>query len=279
MLRITILCDNVVGFPFGIGEHGFSALVEVDGEAILFDAGSGKGIIPNTMTFGKDLRAVKKICISHGHFDHTEGLPQVLPLMQSPDVHAHPGVFQERIGERKLGETVVRRFIGIPYRREYLEYLGARFRLECGFREIARDVFLTGEVPRYSIFEKGDANLLLPHAGSFVQDPILDDQSLVIRTSQGLVVLFGCAHSGMINILDHARKKTGEERIHAVLGGTHLGFLSPEQLAASIQELKTMDPHVVGVSHCTGMKPAVRMWQEFGERFSFAHVGSSFQFE
>lgn len=279
MVRITILCDNVVGFPFGIGEHGFSALVERDDRTILFDTGSGKGLISNALIFGKDLRAVEEICLSHGHFDHTEGLAQILPLLKNSQVFAHPGVFQERFGERRLGDKVVRRFIGIPHRREYLEQLGARFHLECGFREIGPGVFLTGEVPRETPFEKGDPNLLIPFGGSFAQDPVLDDQSMVIPTSQGLVVLMGCAHSGMINTLRYAQRKTGQERIRAVLGGTHLGFLSPEQLEESISELAAMEPELVAVSHCTGLPAAARLMQSFGERFSFAHVGTSLSFE
>lgn len=279
MIRITILCDNVVGFPFGIGEHGFSALVEKDHQTILFDTGSGKGLIFNAITFGKDLREVERICLSHGHFDHTEGLAQVLPLMRNPHVYAHPGVFQERFGERKLGETVVRRFIGIPHRKEYLEHLGARFHLECDFHEIAPEVFLTGEIPRETTFEKGDPNLLIPFGGSLAQDPVLDDQSMVINTSRGLVVLLGCAHAGIINTLRHAQRKSGQERIRAVLGGTHLGFLPQEHLEQSISELAAMEPELVAVSHCTGLPAAARLMQSFGERFRFAHVGTSFSFD
>jgi 7,8-dihydropterin-6-yl-methyl-4-(beta-D-ribofuranosyl)aminobenzene 5'-phosphate synthase len=279
MVRVTILCDNVLGVPFGVGEHGFSALVESGGESILFDVGSGKGILANAQTFGRDLGAVKKICLSHGHYDHTEGLPQVLGLIGGAKVYAHPGVFQERYGERVKGESTIRRFIGIPFRREYLESLGADFQLETGFREVADGTCLTGEVPRTTDFEKGDPKLLMPMGKTLVQDHTLDDQSLVIPTGEGLVVLFGCAHSGMINTLRYAREKTGERRIRAVLGGTHLGFLADDLMEASIRELEGMGPQLVAISHCTGMKAACRLMQTFGERFAFAHVGSAFQFE
>lgn len=279
MIKITILCDNVVGFPFGIGEHGFAAYVETDKEAILFDTGSGKGIIPNSLTFGCNLRKVTKICLSHGHFDHTEGLHQVLPLMKTPEVYAHPWVFQERFGVRKMGDKSIRRFIGIPHRKEYLEELGARFNMDTSFREISDGVFLTGEVPRETSFEKGDPNLLIAVGGSYTQDPVLDDQSMVITTSRGLIAIMGCAHSGLINTLRYAMRKTGEERLRALLGGTHLGFLKPEQLDSSLDELKTMAPEIVAVSHCTGMIPATRLMNCFGERFAFAHVGFQIIFE
>lgn len=279
MLRITILCDNVVGYPFGIGEHGFAAYLEHDGECILFDTGSGKGLIANALTFGCDLARVKKVCLSHGHFDHTEGLAQFLQLTKGVEVYAHPGMFQERYGERRVGERTVRRFIGIPHRREYLEQFGACFDLQCGFREVGEGVYLTGEVPRNTPFEKGDPSLLVPFGGSFAQDPVLDDQSLVISTSGGLVVIMGCAHSGMINTLHYILTKMGEKRIRAVLGGTHLGFLSQEQLERSVEELLKLEPELVAVSHCTGLGPAARLMRELKERFSFAHVGKSFVFD
>jgi 7,8-dihydropterin-6-yl-methyl-4-(beta-D-ribofuranosyl)aminobenzene 5'-phosphate synthase len=279
MVRITVLCDNLVGLPFGVGEHGFSALVEVGAEALLFDTGAGRGIVPNALTFQKDLNIVKKILLSHGHYDHTEGLPQVLQLANGAEIYAHPGVFARRIAEKKIGDRVIKRFIGIPYRREYLESLGARFVMVEDFSEVSEEVFLTGQIPREFPFERGDPDLFLIEGEEKTVDPIWDDQSLVIRTAQGLVVIFGCAHAGMVNTLNYAINRLSEDRILAVLGGTHLGFLGDEQLDASIKALKEMEPKRVAVSHCTGMKAACRLMQEFGERFSFAHVGSVFEFD
>jgi 7,8-dihydropterin-6-yl-methyl-4-(beta-D-ribofuranosyl)aminobenzene 5'-phosphate synthase len=278
MIRITVLCENTVGNRFGIGEHGFSAYVELPEETLLFDTGGGKSIVPNALTFGKDLGAVSKILISHGHHDHTGGLPEVLGLLRGVEVWGHPEIFVERISQQTIGGTVYRRFVGIPHRRRNLELLGAQFQLDRSFRRVAHGAFLTGEVPRSTSFERGDPQLFIPEGDDFVPDPLLDDQSLVIHTEQGLVVVFGCAHAGMINTLRYAREKTGEERILAVLGGTHVGFLSQEQLEFSLEELKGMKPQMVAVSHCTGMKAACRLMQEFGERFTFANVGSGFEF-
>ncbi|MBW2091819.1 MAG: MBL fold metallo-hydrolase [Deltaproteobacteria bacterium] len=279
MLKITILCENTAGFPGLIGEHGFSALVELDAESILMDTGSGQGILPNTRTLRKDLSQVGKILISHGHYDHTEGFPQALVLTQGAEVYAHPDIFAHKIAIIGQGENQIQRFIGLPYRREYLESLGAEFRLERGFIEVAPDVFMTGEVPRETTFEAGDPRLFVQQDDEYVPDNFPDDQSLVINTSQGLIIVFGCAHAGMINTIWYARKKTGQDRVRALLGGTHLGFLSPDQLEESIQELHKISPETIAVSHCTGMKPAMRLMQEFGDSFVFANTGSVFQFD
>jgi 7,8-dihydropterin-6-yl-methyl-4-(beta-D-ribofuranosyl)aminobenzene 5'-phosphate synthase len=147
-IRITVLCENSVGDIRGLGEHGFSALIETSGGHYLFDTGGGHTILPNALAFGKDLKDVKKVCLSHGHYDHTGGLPLVLQRTGTIDVCAHPDIFLERIAVLKRGDEEIRRFVGLPYRRAYLEFLGARFVLESGFQDLDRGIFLTGEVPR-----------------------------------------------------------------------------------------------------------------------------------
>ncbi|MCX8118232.1 MAG: MBL fold metallo-hydrolase [Desulfobacterota bacterium] len=273
-MRITILCENSVGKLIGAGEHGFSAFIETAHGNYLFDTGSGPSVVTNSLVLNKDLKGVKKIFLSHGHYDHTGGLPEVLKLKGKVDVHAHPHLFSDRIAIHKEDGGEVRRFIGIPYKRTYLEFLGANFILNTEFTEVEKGIFLTGEVPRITPFEKLDPRLLVETEGRFSQDPLLDDQSLILDTEKGLVLILGCAHSGMINILHHAIHKTGKDKFHALLGGTHLDFMSPEQLEESIKALKEIRVERIGVSHCTGMRAAFRLHQEFGDRFFHGCVGS-----
>jgi 7,8-dihydropterin-6-yl-methyl-4-(beta-D-ribofuranosyl)aminobenzene 5'-phosphate synthase len=139
---------------------------------------------------------------------------------------------------------------------------------------VEKGIFLTGEVPRKTPFEKPDPRLFSEMDGKITQDIFLDDQSLILDTKKGLVVILGCAHSGMINILDHVIDKTGKEKFYAIMGGTHLDFLTPEQLEESIKSLKKMEIERIGLSHCTGMRAAFRLHQEFGDRFFYGCVGS-----
>lgn len=273
-IRITVLCENSVGDIRGLGEHGFSALIETSEGHYLFDTGGGHTILPNALAFGKDLKGVKKVCLSHGHYDHTGGLPLVLQRTGPIDVYAHPDIFLERIAVFKRGKEEIRRFVGLPYRRVYLEFLGARFVLERGFQDLGRGIFLTGEVPRRTPFEGSDQRLLALKNGEYRIDEFRDDQSIVLDTPKGLVVIFGCAHAGMVNTLRYAMERVGKERIHAILGGTHLGFLTDEQLEASIKTLKELSVEKIGVSHCTGLRAASRLAHEFGDRFFFASVGT-----
>jgi 7,8-dihydropterin-6-yl-methyl-4-(beta-D-ribofuranosyl)aminobenzene 5'-phosphate synthase len=276
--KITILCENTVGRMIGSGEHGFSAYIETDQGNYLFDTGNGHGVVANSLLFNKDLKTIKKIFLSHGHHDHTAGLPEVLKLRGTVDVHAHPHIFLNRIAVREANGKETRRFVGLIHKREYLEFLGANFVLKTNFHTVEDGLFLTGEVPRKTDFEKPDPTLYSELDGKMVPDIFLDDQSLVLDTGKGLVLLLGCAHSGMINIVHHVMNKTGENKFRVILGGTHLDFLTPEQLEKSIGALKGLEIERIGVSHCTGMRAAFRLQHEFGERFTYGCVGSVFEF-
>ncbi len=273
-MRITILCENTVGRRVGSGEHGFSAFIETTRGNYLFDTGSGHSVVANSLVLDKDLRSIKKIFLSHGHYDHTGGLPEVLKLKGEVDVHGHPHIFLDRISVLKEKDKEIKRFVGIRYKRNYLESLGARFLFNSDFIEIENGMFLTGEVPRQTPFEKPDSKLFMEIGGKISQDIFPDDQSLILESKKGLILILGCAHSGMINIIQHVIHHRKKENFHAILGGTHLDFLTPEQLEASIHYLKSIAFESIGVSHCTGMKAAFRLQQEFGDRFFQGCVGS-----
>ena len=273
-IRITILCDNLVGRLVGSGEHGFSAFIETDKGNYLFDTGIGHSIVANSLVLGKDLRTVRKIFLSHGHYDHTGGLPEVLKIRGKVDVYAHPHVFLDRIAVLKEETEETKRFVGIPFKKSYLESLGANFVFNTEFIEVENGIFLTGEVQRKTLFEKHDPRLFAEVNGEITQDIFLDDQSLILDTEKALILILGCAHSGMINIINHVINKTREKKFYAILGGTHLDFLTPEQLEESIKSLKKIEVEKIGVSHCTGMRAAFRLHQEFGDRFFYGCVGS-----
>jgi len=273
-VKITILCENSVGMPFGgIGEHGFSCFIETDSGNYLFDTGQGLGITQNAMFLKKDLTSIESIMISHGHYDHVGGLPQVLVQRGLVPVYAHPEIFIERF----WGEA--RRAIGIPFRRSFLESLGADFHFSRELVEVGPGLFLTGEIPRHTTYEVGDPNMVaVTESGQELRpDPINDDLSLVIDSAKGLIVILGCAHSGMVNILDYVRDKFSRDRIYAVIGGTHMGFSNDQQFEETLKVIDDYQIEKLGASHCTGLEKSALLYARMPERFFFACVGSSLE--
>ena len=272
-IRLTILCENSVGVPFGVlGEHGFACFVETEQGSYLFDTGQGFTILQNARVLKKDLRNISAVMLSHGHYDHTGGLPAVLQLKGPVKVHAHPDLFVNRIWSGK-GAT---RFIGVPFRRDFLESLGAEFRFSTELTEIAPGLFLTGEIPRRSEFEQGDANMtaILENGEHCHPDPLKDDLSLIVDSDKGLIIVLGCAHAGMINIIEYAREKMNRDKIYAIIGGTHLGFSSDEQFEKTLAVIDQYQIERIGVSHCTGLEKASLLHARLKERFFFGSVGA-----
>ncbi|HET6419428.1 MAG TPA: MBL fold metallo-hydrolase [Geobacteraceae bacterium] len=269
-IRITILCENSVGPISGtLGEHGFAALVEGERFRLLFDTGQGETLLRNAMRMNRDLHGVGKVALSHGHHDHTGGLLPLLRNCGGKEVYAHPAIFSRRYRVKDTGESSP---IGIPYEEAYLRGMGASFNFFEGFREIERGLFLTGEVPRRCGFEKGDAGLCCDASGC-VPDPVPDDQSLVILGEKGLVLLLGCCHAGLVNTIRHAMEQTGISEIHALIGGTHLGFCPPAQTEETIKALREYRIRKICGSHCTGFSASARLTNEFPGVFQYAQVG------
>lgn len=272
-IRLTILCENSVDrvSPYGLlGEHGFSCHLQTPAGNFLFDTGGGLTIMNNAKLMNIDFTKLQGIMFSHGHFDHTGGLKQVLKETGKIPIYAHPDLFSKRYSNNG-GKT---RDIGIPWSQAELEKLGADFKLHTGPYEVAPNLILSGEIPRISKVETGDPNLLaLSEQGEQITDPLRDDMSLFIKTDKGLVILLGCAHAGMLNVIDHAIQVSGQEKIHMILGGTHLKFCSEAQMAATLNRLEELDIDKIGASHCTGLRGARRLAERFGERFFSASVG------
>jgi 7,8-dihydropterin-6-yl-methyl-4-(beta-D-ribofuranosyl)aminobenzene 5'-phosphate synthase len=273
MLRITVLAEDTAPYRGHLGEHGFSLLLEGGEETVLFDAGQGLAILHNAQALKVDWGKIKKVTISHGHYDHTGGLPQVLSQTQ-PKVFLHPQATVPRFKRTKQGEI---KEIGPAWRPQDLTEMGAFFHYQVGSVEISTGMLLTGPIPRRHPMEVPTEDFLIREGERFSPDPFRDDQALAITIETGLVVILGCAHAGLINTLDYARKLTGQDRIEAVIGGTHLLGASSERISWTIEELRKMDIPQLALSHCTGFVASARLYEAFGSGVHPLNVGDTLE--
>ena len=276
-IRITTLSENTAPRAGLLAEHGLSILIETDTVNILLDTGQSTSVSHNADNLGVDLSKIDKIVLSHGHHDHTGGLRQVLRKMRKEvEIIAHPDIWSAKYARRQGQEA---RYCGIPFQRQELENLGARFNLTTKPVKITDNIMTTGEIPMVTDFEQIDPYLFVKEDGDFKPDKLLDDQALIVNTGAGLVVTLGCAHHGIINTLYHAQKLTGVKKIHMVLGGCHLIGTTEERIWLTIATLRDLGVQRIGVSHCTSLPAAVIMAHEFGDSFFFNNAGTQIELD
>ncbi len=277
--KLTILSDNSVEMPKNaMGEHGLAMLIERD-DATLFDTGQGFTLMHNFKALFKDPLAVERVALSHGHYDHTGGLK---PLLESRNreltVYAHQDVFSTRIARYEGPQGPVDIPISMPLKRDEYEKMGARFILFDGKMNITEGITAFSAIPRKPGWKGFDERLKRKDGDTVSDDRFDDDLSLLIETESGPVVLLGCAHAGIVEILDHISSVTGCRDFHAVIGGTHLGSAPAQYLDRALNALEKYGVRVVAASHCTGFHAAAALASALGDRFRTAAVGAMFEF-
>jgi 7,8-dihydropterin-6-yl-methyl-4-(beta-D-ribofuranosyl)aminobenzene 5'-phosphate synthase len=236
------------------------------------DTGLSFSVVHNAQLMEVDLSTIDRIVLSHSHADHTGGLREVLKIKGKVEVIAHPDVWASKY-TRRDGQKE-EQYIGIPFSREELESLGARFNLTREPVYISESIMTTGEIPMVSGYEEVENNLFIKKGDALYQDQLADDLALLIDTDFGLVVILGCAHRGIVNTLRRAQSLTGKELVYAAIGGTHLFRASEERIGQTIADLKQMGIQKLGVSHCTGFRASARLAQEFEDAFFLNNAGT-----
>jgi 7,8-dihydropterin-6-yl-methyl-4-(beta-D-ribofuranosyl)aminobenzene 5'-phosphate synthase len=273
-IRITTLSENTAQLGF-LGEWGLSILVETESSKVLLDTGLSTSAVYNADLLGIDFSTLDAIVLSHAHGDHTGGLRNVLMRARKQvQVIAHPDIWIPKYVV--FGE--LSRYAGIPYVKEDLESLGASFNLTRKPFKISDDIMTTGEIEMTTDYETIDDRLAVK-GNKMVPDPLADDLGIVVRTTEGFVLITGCAHRGIINTVRQVQKLTRGKYIHTIIGGTHLMVASPERVEKTAKALEELGLQRLGVSHCTGFNASAALAKDFADVFFLNNAGTQITLE
>ncbi len=248
-MKLTVLTENNAGSIF-LAEHGLSYLLEVNGEKVLFDAGHSDVFLQNAAKLGLDLnKDVKTVVLSHGHWDHGDGLI----YLQGQRLICHPMSFMKRY--RRLNDT----YLGLN---QTEGEVARRFELTTSTHplEVVPGLFFLGEIPRVNDFE---AQSTMFYDSDKNPDFIPDDSALVHVDGDEIVIITGCSHSGICNIIQHAIAVTGIRKVRTVIGGFHLKKKDPNTMKV-IECMKDLGVQNVYPSHCTELPALSAFYDAFG---------------
>ncbi len=276
MIRITTIVENSAGEHKALrNEHGISFHIENGGDPLLFDTGQSDALIHNATRLHLDLGRVRRVVLSHGHYDHTGGLRSLAALNSDFDLVTGKGFFAEKFG--KLGAAACE-YLGNDFDAQWLANSGiAHVTVSHPVQQVAPGIHAITDFPRVHLDEVINPRFALRIDGAFVADKFDDEVMLAVDTPRGLVALVGCSHPGIKNMLDATAERLGQP-IHAVLGGTHLVEASPDSLALTLAYLDQKGIQVIGASHCTGTVASERL-AAFGERYYPNRTGTALFFE
>jgi len=281
-LKITVLAeDSVLYESHYLGQHGVSFLLEgakgSDVMRILVDVGQDSQALFNNMKLMNiSPSIIDAVVLTHCHYDHTQGVAKVLKEIGRRDIQviAHRDIFRLNFVTEPYP-----RHVGIMPgdSREEIEKAGGSLLLTKDPVKLMSGITTTGEVKRQTDFEEVGIALKTIQSGEVVDDQMLDDISVVANVNgKGLVIVTGCSHAGIVNIVRHAMELTGCEKIEGIVGGLHLVDAPDVRIKRTVEELSKLSPEWISAGHCTGFKAQVELYLAFRERFSPLQTGMQF---
>lgn len=272
--RITVLVENTARKATLLAEHGLALWIEIGKHKILFDTGQSPAVLLNNAgKLGIKLNEADAVVLSHGHYDHSGALALMLELAPEAKFFAHPAAFGEKYSRHVNGTF---HDISIPLKKDFKQQVCSRFILNEDLTEVGGGLKLTGYIPRIFDFETTGGAFFKDDEGREA-DMLDDDQSAFIETPDGITVICGCAHAGLLNTLYHVRKLCGNRPIHTMIGGTHLITANAARITKTIVGLETFSLQRLAPLHCNGLNAACALRENFSTAFIECNVGSGIE--
>ncbi len=282
-MKVTVLVDNKARHSF-YAEDGFSLYIEHEGKKILLDTGMTDLFLKNAEKMNIDLKDIDYIVLSHGHDDHVGGLNHLVKYFKNlenrnieykkPCIICHPLAFNKKYKKIENKEGMKYKNNGMRNEEEIREFFDVNVSQESF--EIYNNFFYLGEIERNNDFENKKSLGFTEIEGKEISDFIYDDTALVYKTNEGIVILTGCSHSGICNIIEQAKRICNCEKIIYALGGFHLRNPEKEVMDKTCDYIKNQDISALGICHCTDLLSAAELSRV--SKIEEIHVGSYFEF-
>lgn len=270
--HITALVENTAAGRGILGEHGLSFLIDLDGHRILLDTGQGNAIRNNAQRLRISLSTIDTLVLSHGHYDHTGGVAALTERTTPLPVYMHKDAMQPKFSRHADGTS---QDVSMPSCSRSALLNGAfDIRWTDGPREANSGVLVTGEIPRNTEYED-TGGAFFRDAACTEPDAIPDDQAVAVHTSNGVILLLGCAHAGTVNTMDYVAQLLGIDHFQAVVGGMHLLHASHDRVRATIEALRRYDVKIIGPCHCTGTRAFVEICRALPDRCRSITAGAT----
>jgi 7,8-dihydropterin-6-yl-methyl-4-(beta-D-ribofuranosyl)aminobenzene 5'-phosphate synthase len=269
-LAITLLVDNIACLPY-IAEHGFSVMVEYQNQHILFDTGQSSALYANSHYLKTPLKEVDYLILSHGHYDHGGNLSGVVSLSPNLQFYAHPNCRSPRYSHHPNKPT--RSIALTDANLVAIESLNSSQVHWCEApTQILPGLTLSGPIPRLNSFEDTGGHFSLDPLGHKI-DLIPDDMAMWIETTDGLVVICGCCHSGIVNTLEYIKSLHPEQTFNTLIGGLHLLNASKDRMEQTLSYLNTCHFKRIIPAHCTGEHSMELLHKSLNCQVEKGHVG------
>ncbi len=273
-MKIHVLVDDLESPSFEV-EHGLSLFVETGTQNVLFDMGTTAMFIGNAERLGLDISAVDVAAVSHGHDDHGGGIPAFLETNDKAPIYLNEHAFEPHFTKRKSGQILFNGLMSDLLDSDRIELVGDTLRIDD-------ELFLFSDVTGERLCSSSNRKLLVTDGKTYQHDPFLHEQNMIIETPDARVLIAGCAHHGIVNIMDRAMEHAGGP-MDFVIGGFHLsnprdGGCEPREKIEAIADYLLSFPTTYATCHCTGTEAFGMLKEKMGDRLEYALTGKTFEF-